>query len=74
MSPETMIYAAVKMTAEVLTDMELASLNLVAAWGTDPRNQAWYPKVKTLFDLENGTKMHQTTQDALARVVNERLK
>lgn len=66
--------ASVKMTCDALTDLELAALNLVAQTDQDPRDRVFdYQQVKGLFTESGGTRMHEMTKMALAKIVNERL-
>lgn len=59
---------------EELTDAELAALNIVAQLGTDPYNRLFdYNTVSPLFTENNGTRMHQATKDAVARITMMRL-
>jgi hypothetical protein len=61
------------MTLKELSDSELATLNLAVSANFDVTVFEWYPRVKHLFTLENGTKMHQDVKRALYTYVNERL-
>ncbi len=66
--------ASVALTCEGLSDQELATLNLVGQANWDPHNRVFdYERVKGLFTEKNGTRMHQTTKDALVIVVLKRL-
>jgi hypothetical protein len=66
--------SAVYLVCSHLTDDELAALNLVAQLNMDPHNRVFdYNRVAHLFTERNGTRMHEETKNALARVVNMRL-
>lgn len=65
----------VNMTCDKLTDLELAALNNCVQLDMNPHDRIFdYEKVKSLFTEANGTKAHDVTKEALARVVNSRLK
>jgi hypothetical protein len=68
----TIYINVVKMHKDLLTDDELAGINLAYALGSVKANPA-YSKVKGLFTAEDGTKMHPVTLDAFTQVVFERL-
>ncbi len=66
--------ASVDMITDKLTNLELAVLNSVAQLGTSPHGRAFdYDKVKVLFTVGNGTRMHEETKLALSAIVNRRL-
>lgn len=66
--------ASVAMITNKLTDLELAILNKIAQSDIDPHSRALdYDKVKTLFTVNNGTRMHEETKVALDVIVNRRL-
>lgn len=68
------IIISVDMITEQLTDLELAVLNNVGQLDMDPRGRVFdYDKVKALFTINNGTRMHEETKAALAAVINQRL-
>lgn len=67
------VYVGVKMMCNQLTDEELNALCMVALMGNDPRHIIGYEKVKSLFTLNEGTKMHATALDAFVLVRNERI-
>ncbi len=67
------MYKAVSLVCDQLSDTELAGLNLVAQLDQDPHNKSFYDKAESLFTENNGTKMHQETKLALAAVARGRL-
>lgn len=67
------MYKSVELACDKLTDLELAAINNIAQCGEDPRHVLGYEKVSHLFTEAGGTKMRASTQDALARVVLQRL-
>lgn len=67
------VLAGVKMTTDCLTTQELVQLFNVVAIGWDPRDCTGYEKAKALFVQPEGTRMHQSIQDALETLVHERI-
>lgn len=64
----------VDMICDKLTDLELAVLNNCVQLDSDPHGRLFdYETVKMLFTENNGTRAHDVTKEALARVVNARL-
>lgn len=65
--------AAVSIACEALTNDELAGMNLAVQLGINPTTRAGYDKIAHLFTEDNGTRMHDETAAALARVALRRL-
>ena len=56
-----------------LTDKQLAELIITVMQDFDPCRHSFFPIVKPLFALDDGTRMHETTKDALYAVFDTRL-
>jgi hypothetical protein len=62
----------VGVTCSKLTDIELNSIYMCALLGMNPDQVGGYDRIKSLFTEDNGTRMHQTTLDALGVVWESR--
>ena len=68
--------ASVGVAIADLTTDELATLNLVAALGTDPRPTKCWPAAEPLFtekDAAGVPRLHQATKDAITAAVVRRV-
>ena len=70
---ERAVYAAVKITADTMTDEELAAVNLAMQLDYDPTVVRGFEKAKHLFTEKQGKGAHALTKEAFARIVLSRL-
>jgi hypothetical protein len=68
-----LMYTAVLMNTRELTDVEIASANLIIQMDLDPKEMEWYPKISGLFTEDKGTRVHSDVKDILAAIVLDRL-
>lgn len=64
----------VKLAIDQLTDEELLALIVAVNVGKDPRNIIGYDKVKGLFTVADGTKMHSDVEHVFASIANQRIR
>ncbi len=62
-----------------LTDAEIAQLNLGLNWNDGQsrkhcESRPWFDKIKDFFTEKEGQEVHEQVREAVARVVNMRLK
>lgn len=64
----------IQLTTDKLSDLELASLNIIVQTDQNPHNRLFdYETVKDLFTEDNDIRVHEEIKDALAFIVIQRL-
>ncbi len=68
------VFTVTETWCNLLSDAELAGLNLTTALGNDPRNLPCYEKVSGMFEEEyDPPRMHEMTARAVAMIAEQRV-
>ncbi len=68
------VFVATKHWCDLLSDAELAGLNLTTALGNDPRNLPCYEKVSGMFEERyDPPELHDLTAQAVAMLAEQRI-
>lgn len=73
MNYEQIMYNATKLYTDLLNDNELIAINMLSRTDGNPAGVMGYDKVKEMFTIDDGKRMHQETKDALNRIVADRM-